>query len=388
MNGLSARLAACRLDPSERAAVYDDEWLPELIYILQGDEARPVSRVYHGVRFALGILIAARRIARDLQRAAPLAENRQPSLQPVGLGEQPEVDDLQELALPGPGDPAISEPTVLRMLLGAQLRRLREAAGITAERAGYEIRASQWKIIRVETGRLRFKARDVADLLTLYGVTDEQARSRFLSLARRASQPDWWGEYGDILPGWFETYLGLEAAAASIRSFDAQFVPGLLQTEDYARAAVRLGHPSADADEIERRVGLRLKRQELHARAQPTPIWAIIDEAVLRRPIGGPAVMRAQLLHLAKMTGLPHVALQVLPFINGGHAGASGPFSILRFEHRDLPDVVYIEQLTSAVYLDRRLDVEHYLEITDQLSGCALDLANTTRFIEQVARET
>jgi Domain of unknown function (DUF5753)/Helix-turn-helix domain len=381
------RLAARRLDASERAAIYDNEWLPELIYILQGDEARPVSRVYHGVRFALGILITARRIARDLRRAAPLME-KQPSLQAVGGAEQPEAGDSQELAQPAPTSPAMSEPAVLRMLLGAQLRRLREAAGITVEQAGYEIRASQWKISRMETGRVGFKLRDVEDLLTLYRVTDEQMRSRLFALARQAGRSDWWDKYSDILPGWFETYLGLESAATSIRSFDAQFVPGLLQTEEYARAVVRLGHQAASADEIDRRVSLRLERRKVLARPQPTWIWAIMDEAALRRPVGGTAVMRAQLRHLAQVARIPNVSLQVVPFASGGHVGGGGSFSILRFEHLDLPDVVYIEQLTSAVYLDQRLDVERHLEVIDRLSGEALTPADTASFIEQVALET
>jgi len=380
------RLAACRLEAPERAAIYDNEWLPELIYILQGDEARPVSRVYHGVRFALGILITARRIARDLRRAAPLME-KQPSLQAVGGAEQPEADDSRELAQPAPTGPAMSEPTVLRMLLGARLRRLREAAGITAERAGHEIRASQWKISRMETGRAAFKLRDIEDLLTLYRVTDEQMRSRLLALAGQASRSDWWDKYDDILPDWFEAYLGLESAATSIRIFDAQFVPGLLQTEEYARAIVRLGHQAAPADEIERRVSLRLERQKVLARPQPTYIWVIMDEAALRRPMGGTAVMRAQLRHLAQIARMPNVTLQVVPFASGGHAGGGGSFSILRFEHLDLPDVVYIEQLTSAVYLDRRLEVEHHLEVADRLSGEALTPADTASFIEQVALE-
>ena len=381
------RLAACRLDASERAAIYDDEWLPELIYILQGDEARPVSRVYHGVRFALGILITARRIARDLQRAAPLME-KQPSFQAVGGAEQPEADDSQELAQPAPALPAMSEPTVLRMMLGAQLRRLREAAGITAQQAGEEIRASQWKISRMETGRVRFKVRDVADLLTLYGVTDEQMRSRLLSLARQASRADWWDKYSDIAPDWFEAYLGLESVAACIRTFDAQFVPGLLQTEEYARAVVRLGYHGAPADEIERRVSMRLERQKVLARPQPTRIWVVMDEAVLRRRIGGAEVMRAQLRHLARVAQMPNVTLQVVPFASGGHVGVGGSFSVLRFEPLDLPDVVYIEQLNGAVYLDQRLDVEHYLGVLDQLSGEALGRADTFTFIEQVALET
>jgi transcriptional regulator with XRE-family HTH domain len=281
-----------------------------------------------------------------------------------------------------------AEATVLRMLLGAQLRRLREAADISAEKAGYEIRASRSKISRIETGRVGLKIRDIEDLLTLYGVTDPPERSQVLDLARQSSTPDWWTKYGDLLPGWFESYLGLESAAETIRGFQVQFVPGLFQTEDYARAVTRLGHQAAPVEEIERRVALRLQRQELLTRPSPPQVWMIMDEAVLRRPYGGTDVMRAQLRHLLDTARLPHVTLQVVPFSHGGHAAASGSFSILRFAERDLPDIVYIEQLTSAVYLDQRPDVEHYLEVVHQLSGEAMTPAATTRFIEQVAGET
>jgi transcriptional regulator with XRE-family HTH domain len=382
------RMAALRLDATERVAIYDHDWLPELIYILQGDEARPVTRLYHGTRFALGTLIAARQIARDLHRAAPLAENQPRSLQAVGSAEQTELADRQQLVKPELTELLRPEPIVLRMLLGTQLRRLREAAGITAEQAGYEIRASRSKISRMETGQAGFKHRDVTDLLTLYGVTDERLKSSFLSLSRRASQPDWWSKYSDILPDWFETYLGLESAAAVIRTFDTQFVPGLFQTEDYARAIIRLGDRTAPAEEIERRVDLRLKRQQLLTSALPPRIWAVMDEAAVRRPVGGVTVMRAQLHHLLEVAAMPQVTLQIVPFARGGHAAAGGSFSILRFEGQNLPDVVYIEQLTSALYLEQRSDAEHYLDIMEQLSGEALSPADTTRFIRKVARET
>jgi hypothetical protein len=315
------------------------------------------------------------------------------------------VGDLEERRLIGIGavmnaevpggeqpDPGMDEPSadgfVLRVLLGSQLRRLREAAGVMADQAGYEIRGSRSKISRMETGRVGFKARDVSDLLTLYGVTDEQSRSRLLYLAEQSNRPDWWTEYGDILPDWFENYLGLESAASTIRTFEMQFAPGLFQTEEYARAVTRLGHQAAPAAEIERRVGLRVNRQDLLTRANPPRIWSVMDEAVLRRPFGGPVVMRAQLHRLIGVARLPQVTLQVVPFARGGHSGASGSFTVLRFEERYLPDVVYAEQLTSALYLEQRSDVEHYLEVMDQLSGQALTPAATTRFIEQVAIET
>jgi transcriptional regulator with XRE-family HTH domain len=311
----------------------------------------------------------------------------------VALGRALDIGAVMDADVPFGGQPfpdpddAPAEATALRMLLGAQLRRLREAADISAEKAGYEIRASRSKISRMETGRVGFKLRDVEDLLTLYRVSDGQQRSEILALARQSSMPDWWARDGDILPGWFGTYLGLESAAVSIRNFEVQFVPGLFQTEDYARAVTRLGHKAAPAGEVERRVALRVKRQDLLARSAPPKVWAVMDEAVLRRPFGGTAVMRAQLRRLAEAAQLPHVTLQVVPFDRGGHAGASGAFSILRFRERDLPDVVYIEQLTSAIYLDQRADIEHYLEVADQLSGEALTPAATTRFIEQAAKE-
>ncbi|HEX3955245.1 MAG TPA: helix-turn-helix transcriptional regulator [Trebonia sp.] len=280
------------------------------------------------------------------------------------------------------------DATVLRMLLGSQLRRFREDVGITPDQAGYEIRASRSKISRLENGRVKLKSRDMTDLLTLYGVTDEGLRSKFLALVTQSNAPDWWAKYSDILPDWFETYLGFEAAAATIRSFEVQFVHGLFQTEDYARSVACARRKTMNSDEIERRVAVRLKRQDLLSRPNPPVIWSVMDEAVLRRPVGGPAVMRAQFRHLIEVAELPHVTVQVVPFASGAHAGESGSFTVLRFEERDLPDVVYIEQLTGAIYLDQRSDVEHYLQVVDELSGEALTPEGTRRFIEQVARET
>ena len=287
----------------------------------------------------------------------------------------------------GLDDPSV-DATVLRMLLGSQLRRFREAVGLTPEQAGYEIRASRSKISRLENGRVKLKSRDLDDLLTLYGVTDGDVRSKFIALAGQSNAPDWWARYSDVLPSWFEAYLGLEAAATTIRSFETQFVNGLFQTADYARAVTRLGHKTVSAVEMERRVAVRLHRQDLLRRADPPAVWSVMDEAVLRRPIGGPKVMRAQFQHLIEVAEVPHVTLQVVPFAAGGHAAESGSFTVLRFEEQDLPDVVYLEQLTGATYLDQRQDVEHYLEAADALSGAALTPAGTRQFIAQMAQET
>jgi transcriptional regulator with XRE-family HTH domain len=279
-------------------------------------------------------------------------------------------------------------PTVLRMLVGSQLHRLREAAGVTTDQAGYEIRASRSKISRMENGRVSFKERDVADLLSLYGVTDEQVVVGMLSLARQANAPGWWSKYGDVLADWFEAYLGLEGAASVIRTFELQFIHGLFQTEDYARAVTRLGYRAAPAEEIERRVSLRLKRQELLALPEPPQVWAVIDEGALRRPVGGHAVMRAQMKRLVEVAALRQVTVQVVPFARGGHAAAGGSFTILRFAEADMPDVVYSEQLTSALYLDKREDVDHYMEVMNLLSTEALPPAETTRFLAEIIRET
>jgi hypothetical protein len=268
--------------------------------------------------------------------------------------------------VPAEGGPATG-PTVLRMLLGTQLRRLREASGVTREGAGWEIRASESKISRMELGRVGFKERDVADLLTLYGVTAPDEREALLKLARDANSPGWWHRYGDVLPSWFQSYLGLEAAAALIRSYEVQFVPGLLQTREYARAVVLLGHGRAAPAEIERRVALRMQRQRLLRRENPPLLWAVVDEAALRRPIGGPEVMRGQVAALIEATRSPHIRLQVVPFAAGGHAPAGGAFTILRFGDQDLPDIVYIEQLTSALYLDKRDDLDYYAAAMERL---------------------
>jgi Domain of unknown function (DUF5753)/Helix-turn-helix domain len=297
-----------------------------------------------------------------------------------------------ELSSPPPGHPVLPEPRagpgVLRTLLGTQLRRLRETAGVKPEQAGYEIRASRSKISRMEHGRVGFKQRDVADLLTLYGVTDYLTRSGILSLAQQANVQGWWSKYGDILPGWFEAYLGLEAAATLIRSFDLQFVHGLFQTQGYARAVTVLGHRSAPADEIDRRVSLRMKRQDLLQGNDAPRVWSVMDEAALRRPVGGQQVMRKQLSRLVEVAALPRVTVQVVPFRRGGHAGAGGSFTVLRFGQPDLPDVAYIEQLTSALYLERRTDVDHYVEVMNRLSAEALTPVGTIRFLKEIIRDT
>ncbi len=265
--------------------------------------------------------------------------------------------------------PTTAGPTVRRILVGAQLRRLREDRGITRDDAGYVIRASGSKISRLELGRVSFKERDIADLLTYYGVEDTEQREALLELARDANTPGWWHDYDDVLASWFQTYVGLEEAASLIRSYEVQFVPGLLQTEDYARAVIIAGRPELRADEVERRVGLRMERQRvLNRKISPVQFWAVVDEAALRRPIGGAKVMRGQIQRLLELSELPNVTVQIMPFRFGGHAAEGGAFSILRFPEPDLPDVVYVEQLVSALYLDKREHVDRYLETMNRLT--------------------
>src|SRR5579875_2580644 len=274
------------------------------------------------------------------------------------------------------------------MLLGTQLRNLRESRGITREDAGYTIRASGSKISRMELGRVSFKERDIADLLSLYGVTDPDERESLVSLARQANSPGWWHKYGDVLPDWFQVYVGLEEAATLIRLYELQFVPGLLQTPDYARAVIRLGQRSAPPEEVEHRVGLRMDRQRLLSRAAPPHLWVILDEAVLRRPMGSATIMRGQIERLITAAKEPNITLQVMPFRAGGHSAESGGFTLMRFPDLDLPDVIYLEHLTSAVYLDKRDEVERYTEVMERLSVQSDPPERTSDVLSRILEET
>jgi transcriptional regulator with XRE-family HTH domain len=257
-------------------------------------------------------------------------------------------------------------PTVQRLVLGGHLRRLREQAGMTTERAAASIRGSHSKISRMEHGRVGFKVRDIGDLLALYGIGEGEEREALLKLASEANTPGWWQAYSDILPHWVEPYFGLEAAASVIREFELQFVPGLLQIEDYARAVIRLGNLPSE-EEVIRRAQARVSRQDILRREDPPKMWAVLDEGALSRMIGSPQVMKAQLRHLIEMCEHPAVTLQILPFSAGAHRAMGGPFTILRYTEPDLRDVVYIEQLTSALYLDKATEVDAYLEVIEEV---------------------
>jgi transcriptional regulator with XRE-family HTH domain len=270
------------------------------------------------------------------------------------------------------------------MMLGSLLHRLRTEAEVTADQAADAIRASRSKISRVENGRVGFKVRDVEDLLRLYQVADSPMREKVMTLVRQANAPGWWSRYADVTADWFAEYLGLETAAALIRSFEMQFVHGLFQTPEYARAVTLLGHSGAPAEEIDRRVALRVRRQELLVGPEAPKVWSILDEGALRRPVGGPAVMGRQLDRVMELSDLRNVTIQVMPFDAGGHAGAGGSFTMLRFLAEEVPDIVYIEQLTSALYLDKREDVDHYLEVMDSLGTEALPPAESLSLIAKI----
>jgi hypothetical protein len=272
------------------------------------------------------------------------------------------------------------------MQLGAQLRRLRKGSNVTRETAGWEIRASESKISRMELGRVPFKERDIEDLLTLYGVADDE-RAALLMLARQANAPGWWQRFADIVPPWFLAYLGLEEAASLIRSYETHFIPGLLQTPDYARAVIQQGHAGASPAEIDRRIELRRRRQSVLTRPNPPLVWAVLDEAVLHRQIGGRDVMRAQIEALIEASHLPNVRLQIVPFRAGPHAAAGFPFVVLRFADLEIPDVVYVEQLTSALYLDKPGDVDHYVFTLERACLDAEPPDRTHALLRDIGRE-
>ncbi|MEU9076539.1 helix-turn-helix transcriptional regulator [Kitasatospora sp. NPDC048538] len=277
--------------------------------------------------------------------------------------------------------------TVRRLMLGSQLRKLREARGVSREEAGYSIRASESKISRMELGRVGFKERDVADLLTLYGVDAEQERATVLGLVRDANATSWWHEYGDVLPPWFQNYVGLEEAVAEIRSYEVQFVHGLLQTPDYARAVIAAGGHVTEPAEIERRVEVRLRRQELLTGDHAPRLLAVLDEAALRRPWGGPELMRNQIDRLLELGELPNVRLQVLPLGCAGLSAEGGAFTVLGFAEPELADVVYLEQFTTALYLDKPAEVSEYRHAMDGLAADSLSPELTRELLHSVRQE-
>ncbi|MER5493649.1 helix-turn-helix domain-containing protein [Streptomyces sp. NPDC002454] len=277
-------------------------------------------------------------------------------------------------------------PTVGQVVLGKRLKDLREAKGLSREQAAGELRVTAATVRRMETAEVALKVPYVHILLPLYGASTEETDA-FLSLVEDANRPGWWQRYHDVLPEWFSLYVSLEAEARLIRSYEPHFVPGILQTDRYAREVMTAGtighsHP----EEVERHVALRLDRQQLLAKPEAPHLWIIMDETVLRRPVASAEVMAEQMDRLVTAAHAPRLTLQVAEFAEGPHPGTYGPFSLFRFTQPELPDMVYCEFLTGALYLDSPIEVANHLEVLDHMSAQAAS-TDRTREILRDARD-
>ncbi|MEU6823097.1 helix-turn-helix transcriptional regulator [Streptomyces atriruber] len=280
-----------------------------------------------------------------------------------------------------------SAPTVGQVVLGRRLQDLRESAGLKREEAAKVLRVAPATVRRMETAEVALKIPYLQLLLKSYGVADDEADA-FVMLAEEANKPGWWQRFHDILPGWFSMYVSLEGAASLIRSYEPHFVPGLLQTEEYARGVMRSGAiGQTRPTDIERYVALRMERQALLTREDAPRLWVVMDETALRRPVGDADVMRNQFDRLLEAAELPHVTLQVATFAAGPHPGTFGPFVLFRFAMAELPDMVYSEYLTGAVYLDARTEVATHLEVMDRMAAQAATAQRTKEILRDLRKE-
>ncbi|MER5293284.1 helix-turn-helix transcriptional regulator [Streptomyces pharetrae] len=276
-------------------------------------------------------------------------------------------------------------PTVRRRRLGQELRRLRELKGMTAEEVAERLLVSQSKISRLENGRRSISQRDVRDLCGVYEVEDHRIVDSLMQMAKDSRQQGWWHSFGDIP---YSVYIGLETDAASLRVYDPQVVPGLLQTRSYAEALIQGALPEATPADIEKRVQVRLRRQErIAAEENPLRLWAVLDEAAVRREVGSKQVMIEQLEYLLEMSQLPHVTVQLIPFQMGAHPGVSGQYAILEFPDAADSSVVYIEGVTSDLYLEKAQDVQKYAVMYEHLRAQALNVDQTREFIADVVKD-
>lgn len=273
-------------------------------------------------------------------------------------------------------------PTVRRRRLAAELRRLRSRAGVTQQQAAAHLACAQAKIGRFETAKRSPSVGDVSALLDFYGI-DGAERDQLLNLARDARKRGWWHSYSDVLPEWYETYVGLEAEASEIHTYEAEAIPGLLQTAEYAYAITKSTLVRADEPEIGRRAELRIQRQDRVTGEDPLELWAVIGEAALRRPVGGDGVLRRQLEHVLKLVELPNVAVQVMPLDAGAHPAQAGPFVILRYASHIDPDVVYLETHVGGLYLEREIEIANYARMMDHLRAHAASPEDTQRLLRQ-----
>jgi transcriptional regulator with XRE-family HTH domain len=275
-------------------------------------------------------------------------------------------------------------PTARRRRLAAALRQMREARHLSCAEAGKAAGWSESKISRIETGRVRTRQPDLERLLDLYEVRGD-TRAALLALGRQATHRGWWHSYADALPAWFEDYIGLEDGAKSLFTYQNQLVHGLMQTEEYAAAVIRAAQPGAGTDEVERQLAARATRQALLTASNPLQVWAVLDEAVLRRQVGGSAAMQAQLNRIREIGTLPNVTLQVLTFDAGAHASMGTSFELLQFPEAGDTAIVYIEDHTSSQYLETTADIERYTLVFDHLRASALSPERSAEFIGQVA---
>ncbi|MER6068921.1 helix-turn-helix transcriptional regulator [Streptomyces sp. NPDC001093] len=275
-------------------------------------------------------------------------------------------------------------PTVRRRRLGQELRRLRELKGMTAEEVAERLLVSQSKISRLENGRRSISQRDVRDLCGVYEVEDQRIVDSLMEMARDSRQQGWWHTFGDIP---YSVYIGLETDAESLRVYEPQLVTGLLQTRAYAEALVQGALPETSTAEIEKRVQVRMRRQErITAENNPLRLWVVLDEAALKRVVGSRLVMREQLDHLIEMSQLPHVTVQVLPFEVGAHPGLNGQYAILEFADAADSSVVYLEGVTSDLYLEKAQDVQKYAVMYEHLRAQSLNVEQSRQFIAKVAK--
>jgi len=277
-------------------------------------------------------------------------------------------------------------PTVRRKRLGIELRHIREQANLTCEEVGERLECSGTRISRMETGKISIKPGDVRELLEVYGVAGAEAEA-LVQLAREARRKGWWHTYGQVLPNWFEAYIGLEAEAVRLRDFQPLVIPGLLQTEDYARAVLRAAPNAGSTEDIDRQVALRMERQAILGQANPPDQWVVLGEGVLHVQVGGSAVMRAQLRRLMDVAERSGVTLQVLPFTTGAHVQPISPFTILEFRDIADPTVVYLEHLTGSLFLESPDEVRRYTVVFDHLRAEALGTGPSIDLIARLAAE-
>jgi transcriptional regulator with XRE-family HTH domain len=278
-------------------------------------------------------------------------------------------------------------PTVRRRRLGSELRRLREAHSLKLEEAAERLGLAPSTLSRIETGKAPTRSAYLISMLEMYGVTDPEQRQVLAEMAREGHRKGWWAAYDDVLPTGFGIYVGLEAEAAALRVFEAQVVHGLLQTEDYARAVTGATRRRRTREEIERLVQLRLQRQAVLDRERPVELSLILDEAVIRRPMGGRKIMSGQLSHLLEASTWPNVTLQVLPTSSGAHPALSGSFCILRFPESTDPDVVYSEGVAGHAYLEKESDVRACGDAFNMLQVAAMTPVDSAELIRRVAEE-